>query len=68
MTISAATVRIPGVFTRGAAARYLRSVSISSTCGFERVKTYAETPIFSKTAAVATIAEAVVNPKLYVQG
>lgn len=31
-------------------------------------KTYAETPMFSNTPAVATIAAAVVNPKLYVHG
>ena len=66
MTISAATVKIPGVFTRGAAARYLDFVSIRRQFGVK--KTYADTPMFSRTAAVATIAAAVVNPKLYVHG
>jgi hypothetical protein len=32
------------------------------------VKTYAETPTFSRMAAIATISAAVLNPKLYVHG
>ena len=66
VTISAATVRIPGVLTRGAAARYLDMLGIFPRVQVE--KTYAETPMFSNTPAVATMAAAVVNPKLYVHG
>lgn len=62
----AATDKMAGVVSNGAAARYLDVVSmVQQAVG---LMTYADTPMFSKIDAVATISFAVVRPNLYSQG